>query len=112
AIDHPICAGPQPLDLAQEIGGYGRSNATSARRVLYGRASRATHCEREDLPVSCTEQAFAGRARTSPSCRRALWHGDSKYVRHSAAHLVPPLPSTYRPGDRKSTRLNYSHEWF
>ncbi len=30
AIDHPICDGPQPLDLAQEIGGYGRSNATSA----------------------------------------------------------------------------------
>ncbi len=58
---------------------------------------------------SCTEQAFAGRARTSPSCRRAMWHGDSKYGRHSAAHLVPPLPSTYRPGPRCRGDCTHGH---
>jgi len=58
---------------------------------------------------SCTERAFAGRRETSPSCRRAVWHGDSKYGRHSAAHLVPPLSSTYRPGPRCRGDCTHGH---
>jgi len=128
---------PQPLDLAQQFGdavrldlggeGVGNTCPSPAQRARSAPtlATAPWELRRGFLPsrdpplgpaLTVNVRAYRSPARNkrSQDGREHLRmpalvsrHDDSKHGRESAAHLVPPLPSTCRPGPR--CRGDYTH---